>query len=398
MASCAQAGADLALVEGMKVAVDCNIAALVNTGYATLAGPQSQMPAILGALLAIYIAVFGLRLMLGLAPLNIGDTTLTVVKLGAVVALATSWPLYQGLVFDTLFKGPEQIAGALLGGSGGADKALASTLGSLQMAFDELQASSEFYAQRSSSQASPFLGGAGFSAFALNASSILMLLTTLGLMLAAKVVLALLLVLGPVFIAFLLFDATRGLFEGWLRAAIAFALAPVLGVVTLVIVLNLLQPHLARLAVIRAQAQIDNTPAIAVLCLVLVATAIALGGGVAMGIMATGFKLNWRKARRPDAAKDAGAVGSSPGLRETVAASAAAGAAELPARTQQVAAAAAAMERRDLRLFVNPEPAFRSQSAPRDAGRADPVSPLALGQTGRRTAQSRSMSSARRDG
>lgn len=396
MATCAQAGADLALVEGMKVAVDCNIAALVNTGYATLAGPQSQMPAILGALLAIYIAIYGLRLMLGLAPLSIGDATLTVVKLGAVVALATSWPLYQGLVFDTLFKGPEQIAGALLGGSGGADKALHGTLGSLQMAFDELQASAEFYAQRTASSASPFIGGPGFAAFALNASSILMLLTTLGLMLAAKVVLALLLVLGPVFIAFLLFDATRGLFEGWLRAAIAFALAPVLGVVTLVIVLNLLQPHLERLAVIRAQAQIDNSPAIAVLCLVLIATAISLGGAVAMGIMATGFKLNWRKAKAPRPASESPPQATNT-TREGAAVAGVAGAAELPARTQQVAAAAAAMERRDLRLFVNPKPVSRSAPAPRDTA-PQPYSPLALGQTSRRTAQARGASSARRDG
>lgn len=397
MASCALAGADLALVEGMKAAVDCNITNLVDAGYATLAGPQSQMPAILGALLAIYIAIFGLRLMLGLAPLNIGDTTLTVVKLGAVMALATSWPLYQQLVFDTLFKGPEQIAGALLGGSGGADKALTGVLGGLQVAFDELQAAAQFYAQRSSTQASPFLGGAGFAAFSLNTSAILMLLSTLGMMLAAKIVLALLLVLGPLFIAFLLFDATRGLFEGWLRAAIAFALAPILGVVTLVIILNLLQPHLARLAVIRAQLQIDNTPAIAVLCLVMIATAVSLGGAIALGIMATGFRLNWKKPRVADASKDAVASTNAAG-RDGAGSPPSPTVTELPARTQQVAAAAAAMERRDLRLFVNPEPAFRSQAAPRDGGRADTPGPMALGQTGRRTAQSRSKSSARRDG
>ena len=56
----------------------------------------------------------------------------------------------------------------------------------------------------------------------------------------------------------------------------------------------------------------------------------------------------------------------------------------------------AAMERRDLRLFVNPEPVSRSAAAPRDA--AQTHGPMALGQTSRRTAQSRSTSSARRDG
>ena len=38
--------------------------------------------------------------------------------------------------------------------------------------------------------------------------------------------LAFLLAIGPIFIGMLLFDQTRGLFEGWVRATFSFAMAP----------------------------------------------------------------------------------------------------------------------------------------------------------------------------
>ena len=51
--------------------------------------------------------------MLGLGALRVGDLTLSVLKLGVVLALATNWPTYQQLVFDTLFRGPAQISTAI---------------------------------------------------------------------------------------------------------------------------------------------------------------------------------------------------------------------------------------------------------------------------------------------
>ena len=74
-----------------------------------------------------------------------------------------------------------------------------------------------------------------------------MLFTTLGVVLAAKIVLGLLLALGPVFVAFLLFDSTRGVFEGWLRAALAFAFMPLFATLALVLQLTLLEPYLLAL-------------------------------------------------------------------------------------------------------------------------------------------------------
>ena len=56
-------------------------------------------------------------------------------------------------------------------------------------------------------------------------TSIALLLLTLGIIIATKIVLAFLLAIGPIFIGMLLFDQTRGLFEGWMRATFSFATA-----------------------------------------------------------------------------------------------------------------------------------------------------------------------------
>src|SRR5207245_2141842 len=52
-----------------------------------------------------------------------------------------------------------------------------------------------------------------------------------GVLVVCRLALAALLILGPVFIVLALFDGTRGLFEGWLKSVVMFALVPLLTVV-----------------------------------------------------------------------------------------------------------------------------------------------------------------------
>jgi type IV secretion system protein VirB6 len=61
-------------------------------------------------------------------------------------------------------------------------------------------------------------------------SGLFLLVSTLGVLILTRLVLYLLLILGPVFIIFALFPQTRGLFNGWLRTSLVFALAPLLTV------------------------------------------------------------------------------------------------------------------------------------------------------------------------
>jgi type IV secretion system protein VirB6 len=134
-------------------------------------------------------------------------------------------------VFDLLSRGPDQIAAALLGNSGGATHAFAERLDGIFDRFINL------------AQALESKGQSGqLAARWVWASTLLLMLCTAGLVLVVKVVMAVLLALGPLFIVFALFDGTRGLFEGWLKTSIAFALAPLLIVIGGVGAITILAP------------------------------------------------------------------------------------------------------------------------------------------------------------
>jgi type IV secretion system protein VirB6 len=372
---------EMGLVQGLLSSVDCHVSGLTEIGYRAVSGPQSQIGLALTALMTIYVAVLGLRLMLGLAPLRIGDVTLTALKLGLVLALATNWPVYQRLVFDTLFHGPEQLAASMMGAIQPSDSVLrGNPFEALQVAYDQLQAAAAFFTRLSAPGASPLTGGAPFAALSMNLASYVMMMTTLGIVLSAKIVLALLLALGPVFVALLLFDATRGVFEGWLRAALAFALAPLLATLALAVTLTLIEPHLIALARMRLTSEPDLAAATSILMLVMISAAVSLAGLLAVGLIAAGFRLPHR-ARA--SAEVSGAIGASRVIEP------------LQSRAASVAAAAAAMERRDLRLIEGQSPR-RMSFAPQVQPAGAPSVPL--GQAYRRPAQPRrSAGAARRD-
>lgn len=396
--ACPTAQPDDGMIQGLLTSVDCNVRSMSEAGYGALAQTNSPVAALLTGMLTLYIAFIGYRLLIGRTPLRVGDLTVSALKIGAVLALATSWPTYQQLVFDTLFLGPEQLASGMLD----AVQPPGSLLGSepfagLQAAYDEMQASAAYFTQRSLGTSSPLQGGNAGAALALNASALLMLLTSLGTVLAAKIVLGLLLGLGPLFVAMLLFDATRGVFEGWLRASLAFALAPLMAVLGLVVQLTLIAPDLVRLAEMRSQGLIDLAPANAVLLLTLISTGVSLALAIAVGVIATSLRLprlgvaarDSESAAAPARAADLERAGSPAApLRQT------------EPRAAVIAAAAAAMGRREARgAHAEGEPARRMSIRP---GRADDGLRTAMsapiGQTYRRGARPRhAASNLRRD-
>jgi type IV secretion system protein VirB6 len=88
-------------------------------------------------------------------------------------------------------------------------------------------------------------------------SAVVMLLSTVGLILAAKIVLGFLLAVGPIFIGLFLFDATRGFFDGWLRTTAAFALTPLAACVFGAALVLVLEPFLVVVAAQAAEGEFD---------------------------------------------------------------------------------------------------------------------------------------------
>ncbi|MDI1363834.1 MAG: type IV secretion system protein, partial [bacterium] len=294
---------DIGMVQGLLGSVDCNVRTLAEMGYGALAQPGSPFAPALTGMLTLYVGFLGFQLLLGRGSLRVGDLTVTVLKIGVVLALATSWPTYQRVVFDVLFLGPQQLATSMLDAVQPPGSALrGNPFDGLQLAYDEMQRAAAFYSRSSVGLTSPLQGGSAGAAFALNAAALMMLVISLGVVLAAKIVLGLLLALGPIFVAFLLFDATRGVFEGWLRACVAFALAPLLATLSLIVQLILIEPHLLRLAETQAAGLTDLAPASAIFLLTLVATGVAVALMAATAIVATGLRLPWAQRQQASGA------------------------------------------------------------------------------------------------
>lgn len=384
--------ADAGMVQGLIGSVDCRVHDLAQTGYAALAGPGSPVGLLLTGLLTLYVVFIGYRLLLGRGALRVGDATLQVIKVGLILALATNWNLFQTLVYDTLTRGPAEIGGLLLGGLQGQPS---NPFVRLQDAFDGLQQSATLMASRAGAGAAAMQGGPGFGAFAVNTGGMTLVLSTLGVLLASKVVLAILLALAPLIGGLALFEATRGLVEGWLKAMIALALIPLMTTLALSLELAMLAPSLKALAEARAAQQFaafELDPAITVLVLTLVFALVMVLAVIALGVIAAGLRLPRGLTGAP-LADQAAAPNASRYAASQV---------EPMSRAVTIAAAAAAMDRRD--AASSPDPvgprlltvvSDRSQPTGQTV-HAAPSAPL--GQTYRRPpAPRRAASGARRD-
>lgn len=232
-------------VSSMVRFIDCQAQALGSNAWASLAAPGSTLSIVLTSFLTIFIALIGYNLLLGRS-FTVRSGTLSAVKIGIVFALATSWPAYRTLVYDLVTDGPAQIVSDIGRPAAvpGSDGSLLQRLDLADGALVQLAILGPGNPVRARSDIPPPPFG-GFDAFALGGARILFLLTAIAGLGSVKAVAGLLLALGPFFIAFLMFDNTRSLFEGWVRVLAGAAIAAVGVTIALGLQLALLEPWLS---------------------------------------------------------------------------------------------------------------------------------------------------------
>jgi type IV secretion system protein VirB6 len=339
--SCPSPAPNDPIVHQLTTTVDCNVHTLAHDGYAALFGPSGGFGGVLTVALTIYVALLGYQLMLGRGQLRVSDFAVRAVSLGAVLALATQWDTYQAVVYSLLFDGPRHMAAAVLSGIQPPQSIFRTDVfDGLQRAFDDLTGSATGYAAHAAPNANPLLGGTSLGALLLTAAGSTLLLSTLGVILASKIVLGLLLGLGPLFIVLFLFDTTRGVFEGWLRATLAFAFAPLLAILLLGVILVILEPNLLQIEQQNAAGVFVLAPTYAVVILIMVFVGVMSGALIAVGMIASGFRLP-KRARADLDSSQTGRAAPSQADREVA----------IQSRAARSAAAAVAMERRDAMIF-----------------------------------------------
>lgn len=220
-------------VSGALQAMDCHINSAVRVGYDRLFGPGGAFGFALTSLLIIYVALIAYGFMTGRTRLTVTMMSPRIMTMVLVLTFVSVWPAYHALFYGLLMGGPDEIAGALLNERGSAVMHFAQQLDGLFVRFATIAHQLEGDATATvTTQNGPVVMALPKSMpvqlFWL--SGLFLLVSTLGVLILTRLVLYLLLILGPVFIIFALFPQTRGLFNGWLRTALVFALAPLLTV------------------------------------------------------------------------------------------------------------------------------------------------------------------------
>ncbi len=249
------------IAHGVLASVGCNSQRLSLDAYAALTGPGSFLPAALTACLTIYVALLGYGLLTGSPRLKLAQVSQTGLKIGAVVALTLNWSIFQTLVFNVAAEAPFEVGHIFTqaAAAGAEDQAGGDPLTRLEAIHQELTDSAHSLIQPNvaAGAASTTVTAAGAGPQPPAAEALLWMATTVivcsvGLIALAMVAQAILVALGPAFMLFFLFDATRGLFVGWVRALAAAIIAPVTTWGGLMVCLATLEPWVARLARERA--------------------------------------------------------------------------------------------------------------------------------------------------
>ncbi|MCW3838428.1 type IV secretion system protein [Sphingomonas canadensis] len=254
-------------LKGVLDFIDCQAQNMGTQGYQALAAPGSTLSLMLTGLLTLFVAFYGYRMLMGQTPV-LRDGVMALAKIGIVLALASSWPAYRALVYDVAMLAPAQVTEEVgrpagIPGAGGGlvlrlqqvDAALLALarrgVGSVEE--QERSAASQAVSGRQQTvvqSAKPV--DSSFDPWAIGGSRVTFLAATISALAAVRLVAGFLLALGPFFIAFLLFDATRGLFEGWVRALAGTAIGAVAVTLILGAELALLEPWLNSMLARRA--------------------------------------------------------------------------------------------------------------------------------------------------
>jgi type IV secretion system protein VirB6 len=215
-------------VSGSLQAMDCHINAAVETGYDRLFGAGGAFGYALTSLLIIYVALLAYGFLTGRTRLTLTMMSPRLVTMVLVLTFVTFWPAYHTIFYGLFMDGPDEIAAALLGQKGSAVLNFAQGLDGLFVHFAEIAKALEN--NPTATTGATMLAAKPMPVSLFWLSGLLLLGSTLGVLILTRMVLYLLLILGPIFIVFGLFPQTRGLFNGWLRTSLVFALAPLLTV------------------------------------------------------------------------------------------------------------------------------------------------------------------------
>ncbi|MBN9318352.1 MAG: type IV secretion system protein VirB6 [Caulobacterales bacterium 68-7] len=189
----------------------------------------SEVAGPLRVALVLYVMLYGFAILRGAISEPVVDFSVRSVKLGFIYALATT-PAYSDFVTAPLFHTLPDTLTRAISGAGVPD---------VGAAFDQFFGRAAYLADKIADEASPVDLGPWILAGCVYVIGALAAALGFGVVLIAKVALALLVALGPIFIACSLFEATRRFFFGWLAQAVNYLILFALIITVFQLILSL---------------------------------------------------------------------------------------------------------------------------------------------------------------
>lgn len=265
--------------------IDCNSERIIEYAFNRFFGPGGALGWALTIILTIYVALIAFRLLSGRGRLSALPPR--ILGLGLILTFATSWIGYQSFVLNIALGAPEELAKILLNTKGSATYMFSRQLDIM------FQAIAQVALQSRTAGVGPE-GAAGVMSAEgdlLWLGALMLLLGTVGVLIVARMALALMLALGPIFIILALFSGTRGLFVGWMKAVVMLAVTPLFAVLLGGGTLALIRPLVVELA--KLNGEIDMRIAVNIFLAASVHVALMLMAIKLSTTLVSGWRLPW---------------------------------------------------------------------------------------------------------
>ena len=264
------------------------------------------------AAMTILVVFHGVRMMFGQSQAPLVDQFWLILRYGIVAAFLTSFSEYQFFVTNIVQNLPDSFGSALVTSSDGQE----ATLDNYWK--EGMEAATVAYDDGGWRKMENYVFGFLIQIATVITTAIAFIIATL-----AKVGAALFLAFGPIAILCVMFQATRGIFEGWLRGLITFTLTQVFVVLAISLMLAVFSEFMDGL---KSSVEDNDSRATAVGIFMLVAAitglviaqvpnfAIAVGGGISATTLGYGAAVASRAGRMATGAVSSTARGVRTGI------------------------------------------------------------------------------------
>lgn len=269
--------------------VDAVIGNFVKIAYTNFIQANSTL---ITLLFTVYVMFMGYQFLYHSHHFNLSVVMRRITVMLCVYGMVMNWQLYHLFVYKVFTTEPKNIAQVLINSAGEfkSDANIAQALDGIYEAV--MDAASGFFGQMSFSADGVAFWFYGVLVYIIGT---VMCVFALLLFVYAKMMMAIGLALGPIFILFILWEPTKGMFNAWLNKLITIALIPIITSAILVLMLSVINVTLPSITMPADQMQfygiapfLGLSLATAMMLTQVFRISSALGGGITLASISAG--------------------------------------------------------------------------------------------------------------